>query len=722
MAGEFDVYQLCPCGSGKKLKFCCHAIIGEMLKIGELQEHHQFQMALAALESLEKKDVKEVWSRAWIKTTKALVLSALKNEDDARRLVHEVLEQLPEYPNAAILNGLFTLTAEGYPAAKRAISTALRINDGRPSPLLSKLASLTAMYLAAQGHSLASYEHSALAIMLDPNSDDAAKMCLEFERMTSIPYPLRSSYALAPFTGDDSLLPRYAEAAALAAIGCFSDAAKAFGTIARQSPNQPGVWWNIALCHAWAGEDPLACQAFKAAAANQTDPEMAADCLLLARLHDVPTGAERVDRLRQEYRVPSVGKLLTLLDQQPLFARGAIDPEDHEGDDAKDRPAAWYQVLDRDPQSVRTEDLTADSVPRIEGQLVVYDGKPGTDEPPRAFVGALGPDRLNRLKQKFEAIAGTEAEATGEPAVAGFMRADQAALDLSWRLPPDARRRTVESLERARWDRVVQELWPNAAHALLGGKTPLEASHDPSLGSALRAAVLALDVYCEVSGYLLDQAEVLSRLGLPPAALLDVAPDGDVTKLSTLQLRRVPLDRLTDEQLVRIANRISRIGHLSLTYRAVQAVLSRPELTAKVDVSQLYMTLAKISRHKFRSEETLEWIAKGREAAKAGRKPLESLVMWELDELLLRSGDPDDPRVPELADTLWNYYRPKLPEAADFIVGVLNRLELPGPWNAGATGAGEPEPLAVAAAGGGLWTPETQTPAGQPGSLWLPGQ
>ena len=38
MAGEFDVYQICPCGSGKKIKFCCQAIIAEMLKVSELQE------------------------------------------------------------------------------------------------------------------------------------------------------------------------------------------------------------------------------------------------------------------------------------------------------------------------------------------------------------------------------------------------------------------------------------------------------------------------------------------------------------------------------------------------------------------------------------------------------------------------------------------------------------------------------------------------------------
>ena len=55
MPDELDVYQLCPCGSGKKLKFCCQAIVGEMLKIAELQQSHQHRAALTLLETIEKK-------------------------------------------------------------------------------------------------------------------------------------------------------------------------------------------------------------------------------------------------------------------------------------------------------------------------------------------------------------------------------------------------------------------------------------------------------------------------------------------------------------------------------------------------------------------------------------------------------------------------------------------------------------------------------------------
>jgi len=90
-------------------------------------------------------------------------------------------------------------------------------------------------------------------------------------------------------------------------------------------------------------------------------------------------------------------------------------------------------------------------------------------------------------------------------------------------------------------------------------------------------------------------------------------------------------------------------------------------------------------------------------------------------ELMLRAQHPDDPKITDLANGLWNYYLPKLPEIREIVMGVLNELSIPGPWNAAAP-VGATEPLAAAGVGASsLWTPEAQT-AGQPSKLWLPGQ
>lgn len=47
-----DPYAQCPCGSGKKVKYCCAKLQGEIDRVVSLFENKQEQQAMAALEKL----------------------------------------------------------------------------------------------------------------------------------------------------------------------------------------------------------------------------------------------------------------------------------------------------------------------------------------------------------------------------------------------------------------------------------------------------------------------------------------------------------------------------------------------------------------------------------------------------------------------------------------------------------------------------------------------
>ena len=49
-----DVYQPCPCGSGKKFKFCCLEVADEMTKVTRLAENNQPHVALQTIERLHR--------------------------------------------------------------------------------------------------------------------------------------------------------------------------------------------------------------------------------------------------------------------------------------------------------------------------------------------------------------------------------------------------------------------------------------------------------------------------------------------------------------------------------------------------------------------------------------------------------------------------------------------------------------------------------------------
>jgi hypothetical protein len=156
----------------------------------------------------------------------------------------------------------------------------------------------------------------------------------------------------------------------------------------------------------------------------------------------------------------------------------------------------------------------------------------------------------------------------------------------------------------------------------------------------------------------------------------------------------------------------------------IEAVLSRPSITEKIETSRLYMTLANLCRRSLRIDQALDFIDRGKQSARERKLPLDGMLAWEFEELLMRTTrDPNDPKITEIASSLWNYYRPKLPNAAGFITMMLNQLPFSGPWNSdGPMLAGsESMPDAGSTTPGGIWTPEA--PAAASGSkLWLPGQ
>lgn len=719
MAKDLDVYQDCPCGSGKKLKFCCTGIAEDMVKIMNMQAHHQYQMALNALDAVEKKPIREAWSRAWIKTTRATMLMGVKKTPEARNLLQEVLAELPEHPFALALNALVTLATDMYPASMRAIYKALMHSMERYPTLLSQVVYTLANLLAAKGSLLAAQQYLRMAVRLKPDEEEFMQALIEFEHNLAVPYPLRSEYELHRFTGSDAHQELHVSAESLARLGCYSIAAKTFGQIARQQPNNANLWWNIALCHAWAGEDPLAAEAFRAAAANEPDFETAVDCQVLARLLTPGTPASKVERLSSEYKVPSASRLLTVLDAHDGFLRAPVPPD--EFDEEEEVPVAVYLFVDRDPRSVPDDQLTLDNLARELGQVVIYDAGKEPDSTPQAFVSALAGENFERVNREFMAAAGSDVERTVESKPASVISAEILPLTFDGYVPPTCSARKRRELEKARWHRLIQDTWPNVKQEALGGKSPLEAAGQPELRASLAAAIVAFDIFCDRAGYPLDQDAVRSRLGLPAIQALVLAEEVDVTQCSILQLRRVALPQLSDDQLMRISNRISRLGHRDLSYRAYVEVLSRSSLAGKIETPRLYMALANLSRQRLNRDEALSWIEKGKQEARARQYPLEQMVTWELEELLLRNEEPEDPHVAELANRLWNYYAPKLPEFREVISGLLTEIGLPGPWQGAGISAAGDSLAAGAVTSGGLWTPEAQT-AGQPSKLWLPGQ
>ena len=161
-----DIYAPCPCGSGKKFKFCCTAIADEMDRISRLIEGNQPRVALQQLEILDQKHPKN----AWVGTTRSMLLLDLNEGPAARDLLKQVLEVYPDNELAIVLFAVAMVRTEGHLQAKKAIHRAFQRSAKKVPAMVSDLAASQAAMHAQSGHMMAAREHLALSLRLAPES------------------------------------------------------------------------------------------------------------------------------------------------------------------------------------------------------------------------------------------------------------------------------------------------------------------------------------------------------------------------------------------------------------------------------------------------------------------------------------------------------------------------------------------------------------------------
>ena len=200
--------------------------------------------------------------------------------------------------------------------------------------------------------------------------------------------------------------------------------------------------------------------------------------------------AELVDLIKVVYPIHETENLLAQLtvNRQSLAMPGDLRMLAGENEVP---PKGYFSLLDR-PQPENASGLTADTVPRIVGQVLVY-GKQ-TDREARAEL-ITNRRNLAASRAALEAIAGGCAGRRRVPkrlpAVTG---GGEDALALEWYLPEDiapAERRQL--LREGHRQRLLVE-WPEMPRRRFGGQTPRQAAADPRLRIPLLAAILNLEL------------------------------------------------------------------------------------------------------------------------------------------------------------------------------------------------------------------------------------
>src|SRR5947209_13878507 len=97
-----DLYAPCPCGSGKKFKWCCQPIHVQIDKAFNLHAEGQHEVALRTMNQVvaDHPTNPEAWGR------KAQLLYENDQVDEAEEALQKALDVSPTYPFGYFLRGI----------------------------------------------------------------------------------------------------------------------------------------------------------------------------------------------------------------------------------------------------------------------------------------------------------------------------------------------------------------------------------------------------------------------------------------------------------------------------------------------------------------------------------------------------------------------------------------------------------------------------------------
>lgn len=709
-----DSYAPCPCGSGKKIKFCCQAILPEMAKIERFQENNQPMMALQAIDKL----IKSHPENGWLVTQRAMALISEQRPTEARDTLVPFLRKQPDHPLA---NGLLAVAAaqiDPYPASKKVIHRAFLKASSHEPHIAGMLAGTVAAYHIEQGNEMAARQHMALVMRYGGEQERQRTLMamLEMDADSAVPYPLRGGHPLPDFEPAANIQPSYKKAMKIASVGCFEEAADLLVQTMQEHGESAELQHAVGLLRAWDGDEQRGAEALHKAAKLYVDFDRAVDLETVAQLLDGRNDANTIRSTFKVYSTDSLSRLLTRLDNSDRLGRIPLAAEQEHG------LAAAYEILDRSlPTEAELPNLTLDTTPIVVGRLSLTDR---TDTAPaQIMLSGIEGANFDTALQVFMGAAGelvtldeSKSPATDPDMVVKYAK-DELPLSRSSFFPPKTPAHVRQHLMRDFVRSCVDDIWLSTPRPALGSQTPLQARQNPDLKVPLAAALRCFDSFLDRRAIILDLDQLREKLGLQAPPAIAPTTDGfDLNALTVSQMQQIELAPLSDEQFHHLLQRTMVVRHSGQAYTVLRHLLEhRPALVDKdpQEAAQAHGTLADICARSFRDAEALEWIQKGFQFAKSHQAPFEVQLMWKMRELSYRARDLNDPQLKTLLLELWNHYGVKLPVVRERLQEFVTAVGIDPPWsNAIVTAHVE--------VGGTVWTAETEQTVSTEKKLWIP--
>ncbi|WP_417740038.1 protein-disulfide isomerase [Rosistilla oblonga] len=718
-----DQYSVCPCGSGKKIKFCkCKDSIHEMERVLKMMSGGQMVAALDRLNQV----LEEHPDAAWCLAIRGRLLLELKEDQALAENAERFIRLQPSNPLALTQQAAYRGVCGETQSAAESLLQALAESSHGVDTFVLDVASVLSLSFAQAGNLLSSRCFAGLALTAQGYENERlASMAVEqVNRSREISNMLKDVPTLDVKPKTPAVRERYDEASVLLRANQILLAESKFESLARSNPQEEAVLRGLLVCAIWRGDAKRQSQILKKLSevdtidADRRARDLALSVLLAPDQPEICTPCsnytwEIEDLAMLEQELIASSRVVQL---PPDVIRMAGNTDENEVP-----PRSGFQLLDR--ELTETDKLPAPDVAPLVLTNALLFGKQ-TDRPARLELLSVCSSELDEAMKFFNAFSAVSGEPKVNEDTIPLMSAASVNMPIMRVAGTQAEARKLQTAvtNREFVRRVLATPLP-----LFDGKTPGETLEDEAFSLQRTALVRVIESY----DVMYDDPAVLDQLrtALKVDALkpIDISDDEQVYSLPVDALYRVNVESATHQQLYILLDRARNFRCTPVQRATAQRLLSIDLGEDEVRIKpHAYISLIDVTSDE---EKAMELLAEAKTWAKANGVSHAPMLLNECVRRV-QSGDSEGFQsvVQEIIADFSNDAA-VMGQLQQMLVelGLINPDGSPrqGPPQGGAPmGVGSEPPAPPAGGGGGLWTPDSPTPPQTPGEgskLWVPG-
>ena len=742
---SFDPYSACPGGTGKKIKFCCSELLGDLEQIDRLIEGDQISAALEQVERLSERHP----GRACLMATRTKLELASKKFAAAAATSRAFLEAFPGNPlalgHAAVteaIAGRIQEAAALFDKSRDAAESAPRDAAGTTaegvSPEIVRIAATLVQAGAQAGH--VGFAQGIVEWMIDRSlgTPEDRRLLAAVVGSSGVPPALRTKVRFEESASDSPWRHEFSAALKHARDWRLSKALTTFRSLKSVAGDSRAVFTNTAILCEMLARPFEASEAWLTVARLQdTPPEDGVEATGRAIALETEADEDRsplvpFDRIRATLALGEGGASALDLLEDKLRHDGHCEPAPFERSEWVSRNAAPPRSVWRIYDASATQNGEPGARPaRLLASLLIFGRQ--TDREPEALLQGFAPDVAD-ARAVVEPLLGCGFAATGD------REGLPAATPTNWLLSSQFRLRPPEippqgtapgmpsafdelmhQQSDAVWQRFLS-LWPDTPLPELLGKSPREAVKQTEGRRRVEALLTEGEATSRRADAAKAWASLRGTLGLAEPPIIESARP--LEEVPPLRWHRVAMQPLDLDQLRGLFVTAVDAGFELAAERAAQTIAGRDDAAPE----DRWEALGVLEDRAASSVGKLEIIGRLRDIAKTLKANDGMLDVAEL-RVRLQRGDQVD--IMKLLDHLRREHSrdQKVLEAlaevlveAGIDLSALAARPTGGGPEIGAASSGLPSSPGQPQAGG-IWTPGAQQggPPGEKKAIWTPG-